>query len=44
MCIYILAGGTEGVRNKETVYVRCGLISGRREPREGFHIGKAHTK
>lgn len=44
MCIYILVEGTKGERDKETVCVRCGLISGGREPREGFHIGKAHTK
>lgn len=35
---------TEGERDKETVYVQCGLISGGRDPREGFHTGKAHAK
>lgn len=35
---------TEGGRDKETVYVQCGLISGGRDPREGFHTGKAHAK
>lgn len=44
MCIYILVEGTEGERDKETMYVQCGLTSGGRELREGFHIRKAHTK
>lgn len=35
---------TESGRDKETVYVQCGLISGGRDPREGFHTGKAHAK